>query len=277
MKLQKDRESKYRYMDNKKEAFVFFDIDGTLYDPRYGIPDSTRESIDLLKKNGHHPVICTGRTKAMLLPAFLEMNFDGILGGAGAYGEWEGETLFSDGISPDAADELVRNFRAFGFHPYAEGVEHLYFDPVSIQDPLSESKRIFSLWDENILKPYEKDLTDIAKVSAVFTENSDPEGFIGTLQGQYHAVNHFGILLETYRAETSKGHSIQKLMSFLGHDLDQTYAYGDSFNDLSMLETVKYGVCMENGDPKLLEKIPLHAKRLEKDGIYYSLKDFGLI
>ena len=71
-----------------KTAYVFFDIDGTLYDPRYGIPDSTQEAIDRLKKNGHHPVICTGRTKAMLLPEVETIGFDGFLGGAGAYGEW---------------------------------------------------------------------------------------------------------------------------------------------------------------------------------------------
>ncbi|MDO4735366.1 MAG: HAD hydrolase family protein, partial [Lachnospiraceae bacterium] len=59
--------------------------------------------------------------------------------------------------------------------------------------------------------------------------------------------------------------------------MDNTYAIGDSFNDLEMLETEKYGVCMENGDPKLLERIPLHARSMKRDGIYHSLKKFGLI
>lgn len=264
-------------MKEKKEAFVFFDIDGTVYSRLCGIPDSTREAIGLLKRNGHHPVVNTGRTKPMILPEFLSLGFEGILGGAGSYGEWQGEVLFSDGLSAGEAAELMRSFAEFGFHPYAEGADALYYDPGSRCDPHKEAERIFSLRDRQILRPYEEGTEGIAKVSAVFTEKSDAEGFIKTLNGRYHAIDHYGILLETFRKGSSKAVAIQKLMRHLGKSMEQTYAYGDSFNDLEMLETVRYGVCMKNGDPKLLDRIPLHAERIDEDGIYKSLKSFGLI
>lgn len=264
-------------MNRKKEAFVFFDIDGTLYSPRLGIPDSTVEALNLLKRNGHHPVICTGRTKAMLLPKFLEPGFDGILAGAGAYGEWKDELIFSDDLPPEEADELMRNFSRFGFHPYAEGTRYLYYDPEVLDDPESEARRIFSLQNPAILKAFRGGHDDITKVSAIFTEKSDPEGFLNSLNEDYQSVNHYNILLETFRKNSTKGTAIRRLMQHIGKDMELTYAFGDSFNDLPMLETVKYGVCMENGDPRLLARIPLHARRLEEDGIYHSLKEFGLI
>ena len=39
---------------------VFFDIDGTLLDSKKKLPDSTKEAIHLLKKNGTYVAIATG-------------------------------------------------------------------------------------------------------------------------------------------------------------------------------------------------------------------------
>ena len=49
---------------NKK--IVFFDVDGTLYLPEIGVPDSAKEAIAMLIDNGHIPIICTGRTRQKL-------------------------------------------------------------------------------------------------------------------------------------------------------------------------------------------------------------------
>ena len=40
---------------NKK--IIFFDIDGTLYDPEIGVPKSTKDGINMLRENGHIPII----------------------------------------------------------------------------------------------------------------------------------------------------------------------------------------------------------------------------
>lgn len=262
-------------MNNDK--FIFFDIDGTIYTPRLGVPDSTREAIDRLKRNGHHPVLCTGRTKSMLFPAVKSLECEGLIAGVGSYGEWQGETLFDDGLSAEEAGELVENFKKYGFNPFAEGQDYIFYDPETCKEPREEIRKMFSLEDEDLIKAYQKGTAGITKVSAGFTDNSDREGFESTLKGRYHAINHYNILLETFSVKISKGKGIRKLARFLGIDMDRTYAFGDSFNDLEMLEAVKYGVCMENGDPDLLARIPLHAKRMKEDGVYHSLKEFGLI
>ena len=58
---------------------VFFDIDGTLWDERMNIPDSTIEAIVALKANGHRAFLCTGRARASVnSDKLLNMGFDGI-------------------------------------------------------------------------------------------------------------------------------------------------------------------------------------------------------
>ena len=79
-------------MDTK---IVFFDIDGTIYSYEKGIPKDTAKAIELLKANGHIPVICTGRTKCMIYPDFINLGFDNIIAGAGTYCETKNFTIRS--------------------------------------------------------------------------------------------------------------------------------------------------------------------------------------
>ena len=75
-------------------AAVFFDIDGTLWDKENRIPDSTKEAIRLLRKNGHLTFICSGRTRVFInSEELLSMGFDGILCGCGTHIEYQGEDL----------------------------------------------------------------------------------------------------------------------------------------------------------------------------------------
>ena len=54
----------------KKKA-VFFDADGTVCDIEKGVPQSARDAIETLVKNGHEAWLCTGRSRAFV-PDYLE-------------------------------------------------------------------------------------------------------------------------------------------------------------------------------------------------------------
>ena len=59
---------------------VFFDIDGTLFIEKQGVPASTVEAITKIRENGHKAFICTGRSRAMIPQTpILDIGFDGIV------------------------------------------------------------------------------------------------------------------------------------------------------------------------------------------------------
>lgn len=91
-------------MDTK---IVFFDIDGTIYSYEKGIPKDTAKAIELLKANGHIPVICTGRTKCMIYPDFINLGFDNIIAGAGTYCETNGKELTIRSLRMLKQEELL--------------------------------------------------------------------------------------------------------------------------------------------------------------------------
>ena len=100
-------------MDTK---IVFFDIDGTIYSYEKGIPKDTAKAIELLKANGHIPVICTGRTKCMIYPDFINLGFDNIIAGAGTYCETNGEELYYKKLDDAEARRVTVSLNMDFFH-----------------------------------------------------------------------------------------------------------------------------------------------------------------
>ena len=56
---------------------IFFDIDGTLWDEKFQIPESTKKAFEMLKNNGHLTFICSGRTLSYIQDErLLALGFD---------------------------------------------------------------------------------------------------------------------------------------------------------------------------------------------------------
>lgn len=73
-----------------------------------------------------------------------------------------------------------------------------------------------------------------------------------------------------------KGLGVRIVAEALGFSLEDTVGFGDSMNDLEMIETVGTGVCMENGSPALKEKSSLICPRVEEDGLARGFAQLGL-
>ena len=59
-----------------RKRYLFFDYDGTLRSRKYDrIPDSAREALELLARNGHFVSVATGRLQA---DALARMSKEGI-------------------------------------------------------------------------------------------------------------------------------------------------------------------------------------------------------
>lgn len=259
------------------EKYVFFDIDGTIYDYDHGVSPSAKEAVRRLRENGHHPVLCTGRTRIMIFDEIIDMGFDGIIAGAGTYIEWNGELLKYQEMGHDQAIRLIRSLRKYGFASYPEGQKTFYYDPEYVDNGIDEIYRIYQQHIPDHVKPidFTKDM-HISKISAMYTPDSDRDGLLGEIGEEYSWTDH-GLLFETIPKNATKGEGIRFLMDHIGASLDDTYAFGDSFNDLEMLQLVKYGVVMGNAKDSLKALVPLHADHMLDKGVYRALEKFGLI
>lgn len=76
---------------------------------------------------------------------------------------------------------------------------------------------------------------------------------------------------------TSKATGIDWLCRHMGIKNEDTYAIGDSVNDLDMLSFVGHGIAMGNGTPPAKEAAEFVTTDIYDDGIKHAMEHYGLI
>lgn len=261
-----------------QKKIIFFDIDGTIYHYEKGVIEDTKNAIRELRGNGHLAFLCTGRTKPMVTSDIMDIGFDGIIAGAGTYVEYEGKVLYQRQLETDMADKVIASMRRNGFMPVPEGHEYIYFEEADkIVSGYKRAYNIYSTMIPDKIRSIEEKNTYAAKVSGAFTKESNYDAIYAELSEDFTFVIHDGSLLELIPKPNSKAEGIRLLLDEIGIDHENTYAFGDSFNDLEMLLYVKYGVAMGNSTPDLFKHVKYRTADYDKGGIRETLKRFGII
>lgn len=257
---------------------VFFDIDGTLFSLQKGIPESTRRALELLKETGTVSAICTGRCRAMMEPELETVGFPAYVCGAGTYVEYRGEVLYNKRIPEDLTDEVVRRCRAANVSCVLEGPQWIYYDNECDNPVYKAFAKHMQEQMGNVLIPYEPGKT-VANKYSLFTEaDSDIASVLEFLKQYFDLICHEDApFVEVIPKGHSKATGIAVLLEKLGIDRRDTYAFGDSVNDLEMLDYVEYGIAMGNSCASVRRRARYVTREIEDGGIAWGLRHFNLI
>ncbi len=264
-----------------KKAAVFFDIDGTLWNYDKFIPDSTRTAIKQLRENGHLAFICSGRSRAFIRDKdLLSLGFDGIVCACGCHVEIDGKILYEKIIDKAFAKDTIELVRKYGIRPILEGPRNIYMD---------DSEFGFDDIFGNILRrDVGKDLLSIGedyygnwvinKMSCATDIEADKRvECFNRLSDEYEIISHNDFVCELVPHGHNKATGMLKACELIGIDPENTYALGDSENDLDMLEAAHVGIAMGNGTDRAKAAADYVTTAFDDDGIYNALKHFGLI
>ena len=262
-------------MENNKKI-IFFDIDGTLHDPSVGVIESTQKGIRLLLENGHIPVICTGRTRSMISKELTDLGFLGIIAGAGTYVEYEGKVIHHSVLKAKSDNEFLKFLKKNNVNYVVEGPDYVYYDPTDMSVEYEMVKDVVRSFYASNVKPLPEDEYYYNKYSINYNMNDDIKNIVPYLEERFDLICH-GTFIELMQKGYNKAVGISKMIEYLNIKKENTYAFGDSTNDLEMLEFVEYGIAMGNSYEAVLEKAEYKTKSILDDGIYYGLKEFNLI
>jgi hypothetical protein len=258
-------------------AAVFFDIDGTLWDKENFIPESTKEAIRLLHENGHLSFICSGRTRAFVSnEELLGMGFDGILCGCGTHVEYRGEDLVYHKIDRKLMEKSVEMFYEYDMPMVLEGRYILYMDPEIISRDAYGRHLLEELKDRTMPILNNQNHWEASKFSVLIGGTNYKE-VIEALGEDYDFLIHGDVAMEVVPKGYSKATGIAAICEKLGIDPKDTYAFGDSSNDIDMLDYAGVGVAMGNGTDEAKAHADYVTDDLHNDGIYNALKHFKLI
>ena len=256
---------------------IFFDIDGTIYDPGIGVPGSTRQALERLKDRGHIPVVCTGRPRCTVFPEITSLSFKGVIAGAGTYLEYEGQALRNLELPQETVEKALALLAEAGCPALLEGTEYLYYDREK------DGPKTFGIL-ERMLRQYPERLKASgpqAQIGKITVALQNPPGFwerLPALEKLFTVIRYEGKpVAELVPRGMSKARGIETLFDYLEIPWENTFAFGDGPNDREMLQDVRYGVAMGNSEGSVLAAAEYKTERMEQDGVWKALERFGLL
>ncbi len=274
---------------NKK--LIFLDIDGTLTSPGSNIPpESALEVIREARSAGHKVFLCTGRNYDMLSPLLALGCFDGAVASSGGYVFCGDDVLYDCPMSEEQKDTAMRLFGEAGVFRTVEARDASYCDE-GLADFLNEASGGNSelvRWrkalekDLGIRPMAEYDGRPIYKVVFMCRDTAQLAPAIEALEKDFFflvqdvaAAN--CINGELVNRKFDKGLGVRRVAEALGFPVSDTVGFGDSMNDLEMIETVGTSVCMDNGSPQLKRKSDLVCPSVEEDGLAWAFRKLNLV
>lgn len=260
----------------KKNKILFFDIDGTLLDEHTQvIPESTKLALINAKKNGHKIIINTGRPKSTLEDFIFELNPDGFVCGCGTYVEFNNKILHHTTIDSHRCKQLLNDVLKYNIDAILEGKDHVYFTPkIKHQDLLDVETRFKKT--NFIVKSIEDEFINFDKFAMWFNDSIDINSFKSCIS-DFDRIIRDKDFWEIVPMGCSKATGIQVLLDYLNLDIKDSYGFGDSYNDLPMLEYVGTSIVMGNAKEDLKQIASFVTKDINDNGIHFAMTELELI
>lgn len=258
-------------MDKK---IIIFDIDGTLYDNKNKcLYESSIECIKTLYEKGHELVIASGRSFPMI------SNIDKIKKYINTYILINGQIILRNGIEiyKEAIElnklkKLLEDFNEYDI-PYgciSSSLERLS----KINEDVNHAYTSFCLKEPVVDEDYYlKD--DIYQIWC-FGDNDKIKDFI-IQHPDYDFMPWGGTGYDVVPKGRNKARTIKKLIEILGYEMKDVIALGDGYNDISMINTVGFGIAMGNACDELKEVADYITDDIDKDGVYKVFKYLNMI
>lgn len=229
---------------------VFFDLDETLLTDEKTVLAENKEAIADINKLGVQTVICSGR-QANAVKLFKDMAGTGryviCTNGTEIYDYEKNREIYTCEIDKESVQDLY-NFAMqedLLIKIDTPGIRYVNKMKFARHEEQEMKIGIEEILEKNILQisiGFQNDEL-LEKANEIVSQHSNikiENNF--TLQDKNEGIHIINII----NKEASKGNAIVKLCEYLDIKIEDSIAFGDDINDISMISTVGYGVAMGN-------------------------------
>jgi len=267
---------KYKYL-------MAADMDLTLVMPKSDISPANMEAIRALQDNGVAFTIATGRSSFLIdkFSSILGIDVPLITGNGSAL--WDSSTrshIYSADFPQDKLRSLLKLCLDNNVDCTLYSTEGVFLTPASsrqwfcddynrglpreLQAPVIKIDRSFL---DNEIPEFNKFLLINVCDDIAEQLRDDPDLYVVTSGPSLYDVMVSGV---------SKGKGLIDLADVLQIPHENTFAIGDSENDLSMIEMAGHGIAMGNSDPALLKAADYITTECADDGFAKAVFDYVL-
>ena len=279
-------------MEQKKQKVIFLDIDGTLTEPGGNEPPASAvQAVRQARKQGHYVFLCTGRNYDMLAP-LLKYGFDGVIASSGGYIICGNKVIYDCPMTEEQKCRVMAALKENGIFRTIECLDGSYTDEgfkqfLKEHDAQGVNSEMLR-WREQIEKSLNIQPMQAYKGQPVYKIVIMSPSRQQLIQSQMDLSREFDFCIqdgnangfingEVVNKKFDKGKGVERVCSYLGISLSDTIAFGDSMNDLEMLQTAGFSICMQNGSEKLKKIADDICPPVSEDGIYTAFVKYQLI
>lgn len=252
---------------------AFFDVDGTLFShTTHTIPESARKVVQLLREKGIKVFLATGRGIEIIKKvSWGDLVFDGYVTLNGQICmDAEENILFEAPIKGDDAAYLIAAFqnRTMPLVIVERNKTYINF----INERVRQIQKEISI---PLLPTGEYKGAPIYQMIGYLNRQETEKLAIKIPNCKITRWYEDGI--DIISKDGGKDNGIQEVLETYGIAREETIAFGDSDNDLEMLEFAGIGVAMGNADEAVKKVADYVTSHIDEDGIWNACKYLGLL
>lgn len=266
---------------------IALDLDDTLLKEDLSISDYTVSVLQQACRKGIYVTLSSGRTENAILPHVRRLDIAGFetgrymiaLNGSSIYDMHLRRQIYSRTVEPDILVAAAREAKKRKLYSEVYDATTIYVPEdnewTQLDVRLSGLKmQVVPEYEEFMQKGHPKMLIpgepeELQKLKPVLQEMFGSRAVIFTSKPYF---------LEIMPANAGKGEALQWLAeTHLGLPRTATMAFGDSFNDESMIRYAAHSVCMKNGVPEM-QSAAAHISDYtnNEDGVAHFIEDYVL-
>ncbi|MEI0531939.1 Cof-type HAD-IIB family hydrolase [Brachyspira pilosicoli] len=257
---------------------AFFDIDGTLVSfNTHKVSDSSKEAIRLLKEKGIKVFIATGRIKKHI-NNIDDLVFDGYITANGFDCYIGDKSIYRHSIAREEIYSLIDYLKNKELFPCSIMMNSgIFINYVTKEvEEVSKSINLPIPAVDNYYEFLEKNIDDILQINLFVDENKEKE-LMSKIFKNCESSRWHPAFTDVNTKGGGKHIGIDKIIEYYGIKLEDTIAFGDGGNDITMIEHAAIGVAMGNANEGVKKIADYITDDVDNDGIFNALKHFNII
>ena len=268
---------------------VVSDMDGTLLRSDKTVSDFTMETLGKLREKGIDFTICTGRIATMIeyYARTFEIETPIITSnGAALWDAKKRQILFERPVQTDVALEVIDFCKKYQLDCSALTIDACYFtgnsrrkqkfvDYNKIAQEFGYEQIHLEYFDENNICIRDKSIHKILVYAFDDKQFTKAKEFLDTIKDLTYTSSDKN-LLDISAKGISKGSGLLELMKVGDYKKEQTCAFGDYYNDISMLNAAGYSFAMGNGCDEIKKIATKIVGSNDNDGVANAIQEYIL-
>lgn len=232
------------------------DMDQTFLDNDSQLPKRTQFIIDRLENENKIFIIASGRTLTNLQYKLKDIDHNlSFISDNGAVLSHKGEILFTEKIDPKHVSETIELSRRMSDSTVVLITPEMAY--IDIDEPqhmkaLKEYYTNLKLVD-NVMDYIDEDVVKITTYSPTLSHQHYVDIVVPSLNPKLHGVESGTTWIDITNKGVNKGKALSVIMEKYDIKDHEAVTFGDYFNDLEMIQRVKYGYVVENAAEGLKE------------------------